>query len=1257
MCQVLYEQQWLQFSSGRLPNLRLDQSRGKCAIYMASASVWKTSVVYVAGEGESYLSETWSLSGKGGLQDPLAALDRMDKQGVVPSVEIYRFLLERCTKLKILAKAKLVHSHIARNGLESCKYLGDLIVKMFVQCGSVADAVEVLYRLPLRTTFSWTQVISGCVKVGRERDAFELYKRMLEEGFQPNKYTYVSLLKACSKMSNVALGKTIHLDICKSKCDNELFVGTALVAMYAKCGSMTEARHVFDMLPHRDVVTWNVMIAGYSQQNCWEVALELYDEMKLQGRRPDSWTFVSVLQACGSLASEEHVTLVNNQNLKLKSLQYGKVIHSELPEFSEDHRVFVGTALLDMYAKCGSVLDAEHVFQDLQERSLISWNALLSGYVQQDQGIEALHLYELMLQEDISPDNWTFVSALKACGNLIEEPTFLNGAIVRAGCLQKGKVIFEYATKRGYRADLFLSNTLVDVYSDCGSLVDAWYVFDTSDVQSIVSWNAMIRAHVLHGHCNTALELYTHVQEEGVTPSNRTFVFALEACSMLADMKPVTLDYGEAVDLNRLQAGKAIHAAIIQAALLDDLHVANSLIHMYAKCGSMSDSRYVFDKLLDKNVVTWTHILTGYAEQDHGEKVIRLYAHMQESSVEPDLRTFVCVLKACCSIAAREQPTAMFEEMVKAESLNIGKRIQEHLFKMGLKLDVHVGTALVNMYAKCGSMNDALQIFEALPQLNVVSWTAMIAGYAEQGRADSALGLYARMREQGVHPDSYTFVSALKACVALMIAEQPVALNGENVKLHSMQTCKEVHSEVVRTENSDVIVSNSLIETYATCGSALTAQRVFDSMAHKDLVSWNTMLACYAQQERGEEALQLFAHMLEEAISPDNRTFVSVLLACSKLAFREQITVANGTSLKLECLQRVKAIHEQIDKRGYASNAYVCNTLVRTYAACGSMVDAQGVLDKLPERDVVTWTIMIVAYSEQGQNERAMQQYAQMRKEGVTPNRATFFGILRACSSAGSLTSCRQLHRDIVEAGLERDGRIATSLIQSYASCGSIEDAHNVFDSLPAPDLFSWTSLIAGYARQGEGETCLRLLQEMQLAGIKPNQVTLLAVLAGCSHAGLVEKGIQCFEAMVSADNLTPIVEHYVGLVDLLGRAGHFDRIREILACMPMEPNLAVWMSLLGSAQKHRNLEMGRVAFGRAMELDKRMSAPHVLMSNVYSTQLWEETNQVEDKVEAKIRAAGGLEVAWPDLVEQPWSGLRAGNDGHSALSNLHGPT
>lgn len=708
------------------------------------------------------------------------------------------------------------------------------------------------------------------------------------------------------------------------------------------------------------------------------------------------------------------------------------------------------------------------------------------------------------------------------------------------------------------------------------------------------SWATLISRHAELGQSRQGLKIYEEMQSAGLRPSSHTYVAAVRACARLKDIDNV----------------KRIHADLLASGLGFIVFVGNTMVDVYAKCGSLDDARDVFDSMPHRDVISWNAIISGYAQMQLGEEALQLYSRMKQEGFVPNDRTFVSALKACLAFAAAEVGEDAYGTAKRGRCLENARTIHSEILSSRSDITVYIGTMLVNVYVKCGSLPDARDVFDKMANRNVVSWTVMILGYAQAEDSEVALQLYSQMQREGVAPNDRTFVAALKACSLLAVREEKNEAGAKSRRQQCLEQTRSIHLQAVRSgHEKDVFVGTMLVDVYVKCGSLADARFVFEKMPYRDVVSWTVMILGCAQIGAGDMALELYSQMKQERIAPDVQAFVGALKACSSLASLNKVGRTGHGSL---CLHQVRTIHSHITSSGLEMEAVLGTVLVDAYIKCGSLVEARRVFENLPRRDVVSWTSIIMGYVQNEEGDVALSLYTRMEHEDVVPNDWTFVGALKACGTVAGLDKGKMIHAQIVKTRRGDYGSfLASGLVDMYAKCGSMIDARELFDTLLAKDIVTWNALIAGYARQGASEVVFNLFERMKLDGVQPDGITFLSILTICSHAGLVDKGHEFFESMSKAE-ITPAIEHYTCMVDLLSRAGQVEKAMDIIRTMPFQPDLTVWQAILSACLKWSHVEIGRHAFESAMELDKGNAVAYVLMCNIYAAaQMWAERNAI----------------------------------------------
>ncbi|XVF14226.1 hypothetical protein REPUB_Repub09cG0040000 [Reevesia pubescens] len=425
--------------------------------------------------------------------------------------------------------------------------------------------------------------------------------------------------------------------------------------------------------------------------------------------------------------------------------------------------------------------------------------------------------------EKNEPDNFTLAIVLEACGGL--------------RLLKQGKILHGFLRKNEkIGLDLFVGSALVEFYSKCGEMDDALKVFKEFEKPDVVLWTSMVSGYEQNGCFEKAVAFFSRmVMEEGLDPDRVTLVSLVSACSKLMNLK----------------LGRSVHGFSIRRGFGNELSMVNALLNLYAKTGYVKVAENLFTRIEGKDVVTWSSMIGCYTHNGASIEALHLFSEMIKKGCQPNAVTVVSALQACAL----------------ACDLDEGQRIHELATKRGFYLEVSVSTALIDMYMKCLSPDEAFNVFRKMPGKDVVSWVALLSGYAQNGMAYKSIGIFRDMLSSGIQPDAVSMVKILASSSELGILRQAVCL----------------HGYVTRSGfDRNAFIGASLIELYSKCGSLDYAIKVFEGIIDKDVVLWSAMIAGYGIHGQGGESLKLFEQMVKSsAAKPNNVTFLSILSACS----------------------------------------------------------------------------------------------------------------------------------------------------------------------------------------------------------------------------------------------------------------------------------------------------------------------------------------------------------------------------------------
>ncbi|KAJ8765546.1 hypothetical protein K2173_014668 [Erythroxylum novogranatense] len=720
------------------------------------------------------------------------------------------------------------------------------------------------------------------------------------------------------------------------------------------------------------------------------------------------------------------------------------------------------------------------------------------------------------------------------------------------------KQIHAHVLVSGLESNVYFSNVLLRCYASSGFLCYARKLFDKMPEKNSISWSSMVSIYSKYGFYEEALVVFLEFRRCCFGDTYECILASvLRACA------------GVGGDNRGDSIGKQVHGLVIKVGFDQDIYVGSSLIDFYVKGGEIDEGKGVFDCLLEKSMVTWTTMITGYAKNGKSEKSLQLFNQMMETDVVPDKYVLSSVLSACAAF----------------EFFEGGKQIHGHVFRRGIEMDVSVSNVLIDLYMKCGKVQNARKIFDLMIGRDVVSWTTMISGYMQNSFDAEAIELFFEMTSSGWKPDGFTCTSILTSCGSLEALKQG----------------KQVHAYSIKTNlQYELFVGNSLIDMYGKCNSLANARRVFNSMTDHNMVSYNAIIEGYARNNQLSEALDMFYKMRLKRIRPSLLTFVSLI----------------GVSAALSTLNLTKQIHVFVVKLGLFSEIFSGTALIDAYSKSSSIPDARLVFDDMKEKDIVVWNAMIFGYIYQWENEEALKLYCDLQLSEQKSNIFTFAALITASSHLASLQRGQQFHGHLIKMGLVLDPVVLNSLIDMYAKCGSFEDACKTFDSAIDRDIVCWNTMILTYAHHGEAEEALELFERMKELGLKPNYVTFLGVLSACSHAGRIADGFLHFESMLRF-GVDPGIEHYASMVSLLGRAGRVYEAIEFIEKMPINPGAVIWRSLLSACRVSGDVEVGKYAAEMAISMDPTDSGSYAMLSNIFASKgMWEDARSVRQTMD-----------------------------------------
>ncbi|KAJ4713787.1 Pentatricopeptide repeat-containing protein [Melia azedarach] len=555
-------------------------------------------------------------------------------------------------------------------------------------------------------------------------------------------------------------------------------------------------------------------IQRFAKQNKLKEALAILDYMEQEGIPVNATTFNALIAAC----------------VRTKSLVEGKQVHAHIRINGLENNEFLRTKLVHMYTSCGSIEDADKVFDESSSTSVYPWNALLRGGViaGKKQYRDVLFNYLKMRELGVELNVYTFSCVIKSFAG--------------ATALNQGLKTHALLIKNGFVDYSILRTSLIDMYFKCGKIKLARRVFEETEERDIVVWGAMISGFAHNRLQMEALDYVRWMISEGIYPNSVVLTIILPVIG----------------DVSAPKLGREVHAYVLKSKRYSEqAFIQSGLVDMYCKCGDMNSGRRVFYETKGRNEILWTALMSGYVSNGRLEQALRSIAWMQQEGFRPDVVTVATVIPVCTQLKALKQ----------------GKEIHAYALKNWFLPNVSITTSLMIMYSKCSVLQYSLKLFKGMEVRNVISWTAMIDSCIKNGQLHDALGVFRSMQLSKHRPDSVAMARMLSVCS----------------QLKALKLGKEIHAQLLKKDLESIpFVAAENIKMYGMCGFVESAKLVFDAVPVKGSVTWTAIIEAYGYNDLNKEALGLFNKMRYGGFTPNHFTFRVLLSICNQGGFPEE---------------------------------------------------------------------------------------------------------------------------------------------------------------------------------------------------------------------------------------------------------------------------------------------------------------------------------------------------------------------------------
>ncbi|KAI3716974.1 hypothetical protein L1987_68234 [Smallanthus sonchifolius] len=620
-------------------------------------------------------------------------------------------VLKHCSKHHLTTEGQVIHAHFYKLGISSHRHVAIKLLIMYLDFRRSAEVDQLLKDYDEFDMIVHNCLISANVEWGNVDNARNVFDEMPER----NEVSW-----------------------------------TALISGYLKCGRVDESMWLFRRNPFQNVISWTAVISGLLSNGLHSKSRHLFLEMLRDGVRPNHVTFVSIVRACAEMGDlefgmsvlslvvklgfEGDVSICNcliTFCLRLGEIEMGRRIFERMGK----RDVISWTAILDMYVEMGDLGEARKVFDEMPERNEVSWSAMISRYAQKGYSKDAIELFCQMIENGVNPNSSCLSSVINALANLKS--------------LHPGKTVHAHVMKIGMTNDVFVSSSLIDLYGSCGSPKDGRLVFDTIKNKNVVCWNAMVSAYSSNGLQEEAKMLFDQIPMKSIGSWNSMVsgyleneqydkVFQVFNNMLLSGQTPDVSTFSSVLcacaNLTSLEKGKDVHGKTFKLGFQHDVFVGTSLVDMYAKSGDIENSKRVFNKMTEKNEVSWTAMIQGLAENGFAEESLELFQEMEKTTcIKPNGLILLAIMFACSHCGLVDTGLHYFNLM-------------EPFYK--IKPNERHYTCVVDMLSRSGRVREAEDLIRSMPcEPEVNAWAALLSGCKTYGEDEIAERTAATIQE------------------------------------------------------------------------------------------------------------------------------------------------------------------------------------------------------------------------------------------------------------------------------------------------------------------------------------------------------------------------------------------------------------------------------------------------------------------------------------------------------------------------------
>ncbi|CAA0831902.1 Tetratricopeptide repeat (TPR)-like superfamily protein [Striga hermonthica] len=701
--------------------------------------------------------------------------------------------------------APMLHAQAAKQGVLSDLPTATRLLTVYSRRKEFVSCLDLFGEILDKDVVFWNAMMSACVENKRFQTAVGFFEKMVRGAHGFDHTTLLVVLSVFSNLKSLGHGKIVHGLGLKSGMLSETVLSNNLVDMYAKSGDLSSAQSAFSEIECKDQISWNSIISGCFHNGRPEKSLSYFMRMVSSGSQADDTGLSCAMAACTCL----------------QAYDFGRGIHGLGFKSGYLDSISVANSLISFYSQSRDICAGEFIFfQQMTAKNVVSWNAMIKGLFVCGENAKGFTLLrEMQFVAFIQPDMTTLVTVIPYLAELM--------------LLREGKAAHGCVIRREMMSEVSVVNALINLYSKCGNVKKAEFLFSIMPKKDSVAWNTMIFGYSQNGKSREARKLFKKMMGSYTARSLATLLAIIPSCD----------------SQESLQFGRSIHGWSMKLGFSNHIYASNSIMHMYINCGVPSDAFALFESLLKKADITcWNTIIVGCSQKGHFREALVFLDRMRKmySQLHPNSITLVNAISSCGNLGLPIH----------------GKLLHGLAVKSGASTNLQVQNSLVTMYGRVGDTESAKAAFDLSSGHNLCSWNCLISAVSQNDDAKIALELF---RSLEFEPDEITISTVLSACA----------------QLGDVTYGTQIHGHVVRFNfHKNPYISSALIDMYSNCGKLDVAERVFSGSPKKSVSAWNSLISGYGFHNSSPKAVEKFQEMVRSGVRPTNGSFTSLLSAC-----------------------------------------------------------------------------------------------------------------------------------------------------------------------------------------------------------------------------------------------------------------------------------------------------------------------------------------------------------------------------------------